>query len=98
MTAFWIVVAFLGVSHKVYLAILRLYYNQNRFASAGIRTQRSSWFKRNMAIPATFGHRCAQNVWWATIPPRVQTITLMAFLLMNIIFNIHGYRIIDESL
>ncbi|KAL6900551.1 ferric reductase like transmembrane component domain-containing protein [Trichoderma evansii] len=95
---FWVVVALLGASYKVYLAISRMYCSQNRFASVGIRTQTSSWFKRNVAIPATFGYRCAQNVWWATIPPRVQAITLLIFLLMNIIFNIHGYRIIDESL
>ncbi|KAL7921239.1 ferric reductase like transmembrane component domain-containing protein [Trichoderma austrokoningii] len=96
--AFWIFVAFLGVSHKVYLVISRMYYNQSHFPSVGIRSHINSWFKRNITIPATFGYRCAQNVWWATIPPRVQTITLLIFLLMNIAFNIHGYKIIDESL
>ncbi|PTB35573.1 hypothetical protein M441DRAFT_152886 [Trichoderma asperellum CBS 433.97] len=95
---FWIVVALLGASYKVYLAIFRMYRSQDRFTSVGIRTQTSSWFKRNVAIPATFGYRCAQNVWWATIPPRIQTITLIIFFLMNAIFSIHGYRIIDESL
>lgn len=95
---FWVVVAFIGAAYKVYLAISRMLCARNRIGSVGIRTQTSSWLKRNVAIPATFGYRCAQNVWWATIPPRVQTITLIVFLLMNIIFNIHGYRILDESL
>jgi hypothetical protein len=95
---FWVVVAFLGVSHKAYLAISRIYFTQNRLTSGVIRSHTTSWFKRHVTIPATFGYRCAQNVWWATIPPRAQTITLIIFLLMNIVFNIHGYRIIDESL
>ncbi|UKZ58305.1 hypothetical protein TrVGV298_012173 [Trichoderma virens] len=95
---FWGAVVFIGVAYKIYLAISQLLLSRSSFDSVGIWTETGSWFKRNVAIPATFGYRCAQNVWWATIPPRIQTLTIALFLLMNIVFNIHGYRIIDENL
>ncbi|KAL6814399.1 ferric reductase like transmembrane component domain-containing protein [Trichoderma sp. SZMC 28015] len=95
---FWVAVVFVGVAYKVHLAITQLCGRQNNFDSVGIWTETGSWFKRNIIIPATFGYRCAQNVWWATIPPRIQSLTITLFLIMNIVFCIHGYRIIDENL
>ncbi|KAL1836500.1 hypothetical protein VTK73DRAFT_5043 [Phialemonium thermophilum] len=52
----------------------------------------SVWLARYITVPATFGYRCAQNVDWVTIPPRVQSITILAFVLLNTAFCIHGYR------
>ncbi|KAL7786554.1 ferric reductase like transmembrane component domain-containing protein [Trichoderma afarasin] len=95
---FWVAVVFVGVAYKVHLAITQLRGRQNNFDSVRIWTETGSWFKRNIIIPATFGYRCAQNVWWATIPPRIQSLTITLFLIMNIVFCIHGYRIIDENL
>ncbi|KAL7941304.1 ferric reductase like transmembrane component domain-containing protein [Trichoderma barbatum] len=95
---FWAAVVFVGVAYKAHLAISQLYCSRHSFDSVGVYTETGSWFKRNVAIPATFGYRCAQNAWWATIPPRIQTLTITVFLLMNIVFNVHGYRIIDENL
>ncbi|KAL6856373.1 ferric reductase like transmembrane component domain-containing protein [Trichoderma novae-zelandiae] len=95
---FWAAVVFVGLGNKTYLAVSQMYCSHHSFDSVGIRTDTGSWFKRNVTIPATFGYRCAQNVWLATIPPRIQTLTITVFLLMNIGFCIHGYRIIDDSL
>ncbi|KAL7931355.1 ferric reductase like transmembrane component domain-containing protein [Trichoderma chlorosporum] len=95
---FWAVVVFLGVAYKIYLTISQLFCSRNSFDSAKTWPDTGSWFKRNIAIPATFGYRCAQNAWWATIPPRIQTLTITLFLLMNIAFCIHGYKIIEENL
>ncbi|KAL7954017.1 ferric reductase like transmembrane component domain-containing protein [Trichoderma compactum] len=95
---FWAAVVFVGVAYKVHLAISQLYHRQHSLDSVGIWTKTGSWFKRNITIPATFGYRCAQNVWWATIPPRIQTLTITLFLIMNIGFCMHGYRIIDENI
>ncbi|KAL7907656.1 ferric reductase like transmembrane component domain-containing protein [Trichoderma velutinum] len=95
---FWAAVLFVGIAYKVHLAVSQLHWRQHRFDSVGIWTETGSWFKRNVTIPATFGYRCAQNVWWATIPPRIQTFTIILFLIMNIVSSIHGYRIIDENL
>lgn len=58
----------------------------------------SRWLRRNVIIPATFGYRCAQAAWWSTIPPRIQSLTLLAFALMNGFFTFCGYKIIPENL
>ncbi|KAJ9149326.1 Ferric reductase like transmembrane component [Pleurostoma richardsiae] len=51
------------------------------------------WLKRYITVPATFGYRCAQNVGWCTIPPRIQSLTILAFILLNVFFCVHGYRV-----
>ncbi|KAF1994177.1 ferric-chelate reductase-like protein [Amniculicola lignicola CBS 123094] len=54
--------------------------------------------KRYITVPATFGYRCSQNVGWCTIPPRVQTLTILSFLAINVIFCCSGYRLTDGNL
>lgn len=95
---FWAAVIFVGVAYKIYLAVSHIYFAHHVFDPTGVWTRSGSWFKRNVTIPATFGYKCAQNIWWATIPPRIQSLTIALFLFMNIFFNIHGYKIINESL
>ncbi|PTB63301.1 hypothetical protein BBK36DRAFT_1171544 [Trichoderma citrinoviride] len=95
--AFWAAVVFVGLGNKAYLAVSDFYCSRQSFDVTGVWTDTGSWFKRNVAIPATFGYRCAQNVWWATIPSRIQTLTITVFLWMNVVFCVHGYRIIDDN-
>ncbi|KAL7809447.1 ferric reductase like transmembrane component domain-containing protein [Trichoderma gracile] len=95
---FWTVVVFVGLGNKAYVAASQIRSVRQSFDVIGLWTETRSWFKRNVAIPATFGYRCAQNVWWATIPSRMQTLTITVFLLMNVVFCVHGYRIIDDNI
>ncbi|KAK1240407.1 hypothetical protein MKX07_004435 [Trichoderma sp. CBMAI-0711] len=95
---FWVAVVFVGIGNKAYLAVSQMHRSHQSFDISGIWTETGSWFRRNVTIPATFGYRCAQNVWWATIPSRIQTLTIAAFLLMNVVFCVHGYRIIDDNI
>lgn len=56
------------------------------------------WLARHLTYPATFGYRCSQNVGWCTIPPRVQSLTILAFIIINIVFCIHGYRVFPGNM
>jgi hypothetical protein len=58
----------------------------------------SVWLRRYITTPATFGYKCAQNVGWCTIPPRIQSLTILVFILMNIIFCIHGYWVFPGNM
>lgn len=51
------------------------------------------WAKKSLLLPATFGQHCSQNIWWCTIPPRIQSLTLVAFLLLNVGCSIQGYKV-----
>lgn len=62
-------------------------------------TERASlYLRRFVTVPATFGRRCLQNVGWCTIPPRVESLTILLFLVLNIAFSIHGYYIFKGNL
>jgi hypothetical protein len=56
------------------------------------------FLKRYIIIPATFTYHCSQNVGWCTIPPRIQSLTILTFVLLNIILCSISYRIFSENL
>lgn len=56
------------------------------------------WLQRYLTTPATFGQRCSQDFGWYTVPPRVQTVTLFIFVVMNIVACVHGYRIFTGNM
>lgn len=60
--------------------------------------QASLYLRRFITVPATFGRRCLQNIGWCTIPPRVETLTILLFFLLNVAFSIHGYYIFEGNL
>ncbi|PKS11020.1 hypothetical protein jhhlp_002779 [Lomentospora prolificans] len=56
------------------------------------------WLKRFITVPATFGYRCLQNVGWCTIPPRVESLIILLFIIINTVFCVIGYPIFDGNL
>ncbi|KAJ1324890.1 ferric-chelate reductase [Microdochium nivale] len=72
------------------------------FKSSPSPSSRSSlphlWLKRYITVPATFGYRSSQSFGWYTVPPRVQSLTLTAFLIMNVVFCCHGYWVFPGNM
>ncbi|KAH8812330.1 ferric reductase like transmembrane component-domain-containing protein [Xylogone sp. PMI_703] len=63
------------------------------------RSRRSyALLKRFVTIPATFGYRNAQPFGWYTVPPRIQSLTILSFIIVNIVFCIHGYHVFPGNL
>lgn len=63
------------------------------FSSQGRKT---AWIRRNILLPATLGRCCVQDYGgWGTLPPRIQTLTLILFVILNIACTIHGYEIFE---
>ncbi|KAG5659504.1 hypothetical protein KAF25_002063 [Fusarium avenaceum] len=82
MGVFWAVVAAMGIV--------------NRISSIPGQGPKGLWLKRNVLMPATLGRRCVQDFGgWGTLPPRIQTLTLVAFVLLNVACTLHGYRIFE---
>ncbi|RYO80066.1 hypothetical protein DL766_008320 [Monosporascus sp. MC13-8B] len=67
-------------------------------SDARSQSRLSIWLRRHVTLPATFGYRNAQPFGWYTVPPRIQTITILAFTIMNIVFCAHGYRVFPGNL
>ncbi|UNI23276.1 hypothetical protein JDV02_009107 [Purpureocillium takamizusanense] len=93
MVIFWVAVVAVGVLNKVFLILSRLCYRHGPWPTSRGR----KWVQRNITIPATFGYRCAQDVWWGTVPPRIESITIVVFLLVNVALSVWGYRIVDVN-
>ncbi|KAF5488744.1 Ferric/cupric reductase transmembrane component B [Colletotrichum fructicola] len=91
MGMFWTVVITVGIANRA------LMHWGPSFAPSHARRRPSSlWLKRTILTPATFGRRCVQDFGgWGTLPPRVQTLTLMLFLLLNMTCTVCGYRIFE---
>ncbi|KAF0315626.1 ferric reductase like transmembrane component [Colletotrichum asianum] len=91
MGMFWAVVIALGIANRA----LMLWGPS--FAQSHARRHPSSlWLKCTILTPAMFGRRCVQDFGgWGTLPPRVQTLTLTLFLLLNVMCTVFGYRIFE---
>ncbi|KAK8147512.1 hypothetical protein G3M48_001521 [Beauveria asiatica] len=95
--AFWVVVVAIGFVHRLYLVACRLYYSYPSLQLVKLPLGPSSWLKRRLLLPATFGYRCAQRTWGCSVPPRIQSITIFAFIAINTAYSVIGYRLTKEN-
>jgi predicted ferric reductase len=56
--------------------------------------------KSYIIFPATFSYRCSQSILrnTATIPPRIQSLTIFAFVFLNTLLCCISYRVFSENL
>lgn len=90
---FWGLVLLIGIVHRG----AELY----RFSQASTGDRSTSlWLRirRTLILPATFGKHCQQPIFGATIPPRLESILLFAYLIMNFIFMFPGYDLFSENI
>ncbi|KAI9151447.1 Ferric/cupric reductase transmembrane component B [Paramyrothecium foliicola] len=93
MNIFWgVVVVLAAINHLTtrFFPFSKVKRNSSRKLSSFGKL--SVWLKRNVFVPATFGRRRAERVWWCTVPQRSQTIVIGAFILLNVFFSVYGYR------
>ncbi|SCV51612.1 related to ferric reductase Fre2p [Fusarium fujikuroi] len=84
MGIFWAFVVGVGIANR---ALGQSFSSQHR---------KTSWVRRNILLPAIIGRRCVQDFGgWGTLPPRIQTLTLILFVILNIACTIHGYEIFE---
>ncbi|KAK7414269.1 hypothetical protein QQX98_006866 [Neonectria punicea] len=99
MIVFWAVAVAIGVVNHIILALSNTQVvNRQPLQSVRQLPIYYSWLVSLITVPATFGTRCAQKIGWGTLPPRIQSITIILFLIVNIAFTIHGYRIVKVNL
>ncbi|PHH72632.1 hypothetical protein CDD82_5874 [Ophiocordyceps australis] len=92
---FWAAVLVLGISNKLVLLLCMVRRGASAQASSLAKAKR--WLKRTLLMPAPFGYP-AHNVWWATIPPRCQSMTLALFIVANLAFCLSGYRFVADNM
>lgn len=100
MGVFWIVVIAVGLLFRAFSKMCEGRRTASGLGKSapGIFGAVDRWVERRISTPATFGYRCSENLGWCTIPPRVQSLTLLVFVIMNVFFCIHGYRLVPDNL
>ena len=108
MYYFWIVVITFGVGTRLVAMISNI---RSRDCQAVVNDESAApkyerellslphaWLKRFITVPAAFGDRCSQPLGWCTIPPRAQTLTIAAFIALNVVLSCANYRLTDGNL
>ncbi|KAE8828413.1 hypothetical protein PTNB85_07601 [Pyrenophora teres f. teres] len=110
MYYFWMVVIAVGITTRLLSLICKFYYDTRTYRhlpefsggslvkSRGIATLLQAWLKRYLTIPATFGTRCSQPYVGCTIPPRVQSLTIALFVILNLVLCSCSYRFTEGNL
>lgn len=104
MGLFWAAVALIGVVHKIAGYLQSAGRRERKHTSTPSPTTARSftwwaWLKSHLLTPATFGRRCAESFGpWGTVPPRVQSLTIVLFVVLNVATSIHGYRLFPGNM
>jgi hypothetical protein len=96
MYGFWGLVVLIGLINRC-AALLAA----RRHGSGHYRTESNSvrlWIRKHLLLPATFGQHCQDPIGWCTIPPRFESILLVLYLIMNIVFLFPGYDLFPDNI
>lgn len=101
MCVFWGIVLLVGVGSR--LRAMISFLPRDRYTrvqgndvlgkmTAGRNSKSSDLLAKYITTSAAFGQHCQEPVGWCTIPPRVQSMTIAAFVLLNIVACSTSYR------
>ena len=95
MYGFWALAIIVGLIHRL-TELLATRCNAGRYGPA--KNSVRLWIVRRLLLPATFGGHCQDSAGFGTIPPRIETILLIVYLVMNIVFLFPGYDLFEGNL
>ncbi|CAI6334769.1 unnamed protein product [Periconia digitata] len=112
MFYFWAAVVTIGISSRLAVRVAALRTEGSHLSSPdlhetfppalsrrrGATSKIQAHLKRHISIPATFNNRCSEPIGWCTMPSRVQTLTILSFVLLNIGLCMIDYRTTDGNL
>lgn len=55
-------------------------------------------YKQHVLVPAAFSHHCAEPLGWWIVPPRLQSLTILIFVLLNLILSFGHYDVFSTNL
>jgi hypothetical protein len=109
MFYFWAIVLTLGIGsrvlalihgkkHKYWRQIFKTLHEPEHSGRFELSAMISVLWKRYIAVPAAFNGHCSQATGWGTVPPRIQSLTIISFITLNIILCTIDYRITEGNL
>jgi len=108
MYYFWIILLSFGIGARLLTSITNVRSREYQAVAhnesvhpknhRGLLRRPHSWLKRYITVPAAFGDRCSRPLGWCTIPPRAQTLTIAAFVVLNGVLCCADYRLTEGNL
>ncbi|KAF1834927.1 ferric-chelate reductase [Decorospora gaudefroyi] len=110
MYYFWLVVVAIGITTRLLSLIRNLAHRNKTYrplpeARPSVSSEPQSifsppygWLKGYLIVPATFGDRCSRTHGWCTIPSRIQSLTILLFVMLNVVLCSCSYRLTDGNL
>ena len=56
-----------------------------------------TWFRRRLLLPATFGNHCQDPIAGGTIPPRLETLLPILYIIIHVVMCFPGYELFSEN-
>jgi hypothetical protein len=110
MYYFWVVVVAIGVATRLLSFACDVCYRNRKYHPLplvdseesievrGFLSRPQAWMRRYLTVPATFGDLCSRPYGWCTIPPRIQSLTIFLFVVINVVLCSCSYRLTDGNL
>jgi hypothetical protein len=102
MFGFWAIVLSIAFTSRAYGLTGRLlqrrlarYSNSSRHR---FLPKLQLWVKYWLTTPALGAHRTAEPIGWCTVPPRLESLTIAAFVVINIVLCCVSYQLLDGNL
>lgn len=102
MYGFWAIVLFYGMCNRLFALAVhyqkrRVYEdhesnNERRLPTKPLLAAPRRWFKRYVTLPATFGYRHQLPFGYCTVPTRIQSFWIFAFVVINVVLTAVGYE------
>ncbi|EXJ83520.1 hypothetical protein A1O1_07143 [Capronia coronata CBS 617.96] len=107
MFVFWTLVVAVGLGFRLFR-----FLNQNRDPKHNSQHQHSTALspystfyqdmkrriKQHVLIPAAFSRHCAEPLGWWIVPPRLQSLTILSFILLNTVLTFGHYDVFSGNL
>lgn len=99
LIGFWVLVVVVGMASRLLSFLTQNdrtdYVAQHHEGSANASVTRTQnlrlWFRRVISTPATFSKDCRVPQ-MCVVPPRIESLTIASFIIINVIFCFTGYR------
>ncbi len=107
MYGFWGIVVLVGMLNRLFTALVQRKMPRTSLDTEASRTRPQvakprlsgtrRWIQRNITLPAALGYRHQQPLGWCTIPTRIQSLLVIAFVVINVILCSVTYRAFEGN-
>ncbi|RMZ79191.1 hypothetical protein DV738_g3482, partial [Chaetothyriales sp. CBS 135597] len=100
MLGFWGGVVGIGLLNRIFTLVLswldRGSYGQNR--PNRVMSKLRTWTRKHITTPGLFGYHCSHPLGYCTIPPRLQALTVFAYVTLNVVLSSVDYHAFHNNL